>query len=160
MDDAEAVHEQIKKENRLFAAQRDDEYVSRRKALEELAYTGFIKKGGKPKNRYPHYMVVEECPWLETWYPSPRAIKIPIVDLDMEEISFTYGDLFPTFSDEVNDEKEYRKKIYTWDEMKALIGKYGLPQIWNSDGKHGPERYIEAQVWTSREVIVRKAARE
>ena len=24
---------------------------------------------------------------------------------------------------------------------------YGLPQDWNDDGAHGPERYIEVQVW-------------
>ena len=156
MNDAKTVQRAIRKENLLFAAQRNEEYVSKRKALEELAYNEFIKKGGRPENRYPHYMVVEECPWLETWYISPRFIKIPIRNLDMEKISFTYGDLFPTFSDELNDGKEYRKKIYTWDEMKALIGKYGLPQIWNSGGEYGPERYVEAQVWTTRENILNK----
>ena len=32
------------------------------------------------------------------------------------------------------------------------IRKYGLPQDWNDDGKHGPERYIEAHVWSDRTV--------
>ena len=29
-----------------------------------------------------------------------------------------------------------------------IIKKYGLPQDWNDDGKYGPERYIEAHIWS------------
>lgn len=47
------------------------------------------------------------------------------------DISFTYGDSHPTFSDRVNDGKEYRKKLYTYDEILEVIEKYGLPQDWN-----------------------------
>jgi len=28
-----------------------------------------------------------------------------------------------------------------------LIAEFGLPQDWNPEGKRGPDRYIEAQVW-------------
>lgn len=45
------------------------------------------------------------------------------------------------------DDKEYRKKLYTYEEILVLIEKYGLPQHWNDDGKFGPERYIEAHIW-------------
>lgn len=54
----------------------------------------------------------------------------------------------PTFSDRVNDGKEYRKKLYTYEEILQVIDKYGLPQDWNDDGKYGPERYIEVHVWS------------
>ena len=30
---------------------------------------------------------------------------------DLRTISFTYGDSHPTFSDRINDEKEYRKRL-------------------------------------------------
>ena len=43
---------------------------------------------------------------------------------------------------------EYRKKLYTYDEILEIIQKYGLPQDWNDDGKYGPERYIEAHIWS------------
>ena len=46
------------------------------------------------------------------------------------------------------DGKEYRKKLYTYEEILKIIDKYGLPQVWNSDGKYGPERYVEAHIWT------------
>ena len=32
-------------------------------------------------------------------------------------------------------------------ELFGGIQQYGLPQDWNADGKGGPERYIEAQIW-------------
>lgn len=58
----------------------------------------------------------------------------------------------PTFSPLVTDGREYRKKLYTYEEILGIIDKYGLPQEWNEGGAHGPERYIEVHVW-SEEVI-------
>ena len=37
---------------------------------------------------------------------------------------------------------------FTYEEILDIIDRYGLPQDWNDDGAHGPERYIEVQVWT------------
>jgi hypothetical protein len=45
------------------------------------------------------------------------------------------------------DGKPYRGQVYIESELGEIIGRYGLPQEWNPDGKGGPERYIEAQVW-------------
>lgn len=97
-------------------------------------------------------MVVEHSPWLSTWYENSSFIKIPIEKFDLRTISFTYGDSHLTFSDRVTDGKEYRKKLYTYDEILEVIAKYGLPQDWNGDGKFGPERYVEVHIWSD-EVI-------
>ena len=110
----------------------------------------FRKKGGKIEREVPHYLVVGECPWLQSWFEDCDHIVIDTADLDLSTVSFTYGDSHPTFSDRVNDGKEYRKKLYTYDEILGVIEKYGLPQDWNPDGKHGPERYVEAHVWSDR----------
>ena len=75
---------------------------------------------------------------------------IDTADLDLSTVSFTYGDSHPTFSARVNDGKEYRKKLYTYDEILGVIEKSGLPQDWNPNGKYGPERYVEAHVWSDR----------
>lgn len=144
---AQEVMDKIKENNSLMVSHRYDGYLDRRKELEQIARDIFISKGGKPKRKVPHYMVVEKCNWLNTWYTEGTYVKIPISSFDPSVISFSYGDMFPTFSDRVKDNKEYRKKIYTLDEIKELIVKYGLPQAWNEDGKFGPERYIEVQVW-------------
>ena len=65
--------------------------------------------------RIPHYMVVEHSPWLGTWYENSSFVKIPIEEFDISTLSFTYGDSHPTFSSRVNDGKEYRKKLYTYN---------------------------------------------
>ncbi|MCL2285207.1 MAG: hypothetical protein FWC32_02460 [Firmicutes bacterium] len=36
---------------------------------------------------------------------------------------------------------------HAYEEILKIIDKYGLPQHWNNDGAHGPERYVEAHIW-------------
>lgn len=55
--------------------------------------------------------------------------------------------MFPVFGLRGDDSKEYRKQVYTYEEILKIIDKYGFPQKWNPLGKKGPIRYIEAQVW-------------
>lgn len=129
-------------------AKRQDDYMQARLYYENILRNEFQKKGGLIYRHVPHYMVVEHSPWLSTWYENSTFIKIPIEKFDLRTISFTYGDSHPTFSDRINDGKEYRKKLYTYEEILKIIEKYGLPQNWNDDGKYGPERYIEAHIWS------------
>lgn len=130
------------------SAQRHDKYIEYRHNCENIIRTEFIKKNGCVSRLSPHYMVVEHSPWLNTWFENSAFIKIPIEEFNLKTISFTYGDSMPTFSPNINDGKEYRHKIYTYDEILIIIDKYGLPQNWNDDGKYGPERYIEAHIWS------------
>lgn len=129
-------------------AKRTTEYMELRHYYEDILRREFMKKGGNIRRKSPHYMVVEHSPWLATWYENSAFIKIDVNDFDKNTISFTYGDSHPTFSPRVNDGKEYRKKLYTYNEILEIIAKYGLPQDWNNDGKYGPERYIEAHIWS------------
>ncbi|OJF76785.1 MAG: hypothetical protein BKP49_05255 [Treponema sp. CETP13] len=152
--DAQEIQNNFYKQNNKYASKRPTWYIERRFELEKIVRSEFIKKGGKPKTFYPHYFVVEKCDWLESWYHNPTEIKISSEKINKQYISFTYGDMFPTFSDIVNDGKEYRKKVYLYDEITEIITKYGLPQNWNPDGLLGPERYIEVQIWLeSKEIL-------
>ncbi len=130
-------------------AKRHPTYVEDRLYYEGILREEFQKKGGIVERRAPHYMVVEHSPWLATWFDNSDCLKIPIDAFDLRKVSFTYGDSHPVFSPRVNkmDGKEYRRTLYTYEEILALIAKYGLPQDWNNDGAHGPERYIEAHIW-------------
>lgn len=130
-------------------AKRDEAYIEHRRNCEAMIRLEFEKKGGKIDRFVPHYMVVGHSPWLSTWYPHCEVIKIPIQEFDVRTISFTYGDSMPTFSPKVNDGKEYRHTLYTYSEILEIIEKYGFPQKWNNDGKFGPERYIEAHIWSN-----------
>jgi hypothetical protein len=138
----------------FFASQRKHGYIERRKELEKIALKMFIQKEGKPKSTFPHYFTVEECKWLESWYPEPNYIKIKVDYLNTDEISFSYGDLFPTFSDGIDDKKEYRKNIYTYNEIKEVIKNYGFPQDWNPYRKYAPEAYVEAHFWNEDITII------
>ncbi|TBL67462.1 hypothetical protein [Paenibacillus thalictri] len=151
-DEAQKVIDHIRLEGKVFASKRSEDYLIVRRELEEKVRDYFIRKGGKPKKIYPHYMTLGECNWLKEWYTNGKELKIDIEEFDPESISFTYGDLFPTMR--YKDGKPYREKLYLKDEIIKLIEIYGLPQEWNKDGKNGPERYIEVQVWDD-EVIGR-----
>jgi len=151
IDEAKAILNNIKEEKpNVQSAKRHPTYMEDRHYYEEILKTEFFKKGGVIKRKAPHYMVIEHSPWLSTWFNNGAFIKIPIEEFDLKTISFTYGDSHPVFSPRVNkmDLKEYRKKLYTYDEILKLIDKYGLPQDWNDDGAYGPERYIEAHIWS------------
>lgn len=149
VEEAKEIMQNIKETKpNTVGAKRSAEYIELRRHYEEILRTEFLKKGGNIRRSAPHYMVVEHSPWLSTWFENPAVIKIPIEEFDLTTISFTYGDSHPTFSPRVNDGKEYRKKLYTYDEILEVIEKYGLPQDWNDDGKFGPERYVEAHIWS------------
>ena len=154
-EEANAVLEDIRK-NRPHAqsAQRDPEYMFRRRMYEDIIRKEFIKKGGIVERNAPHYMVVEHSPWLSTWFDNGTHLRIPIEEFDLRTVSFTYGDSFPTFSPWPRDDdwKEYRRKLYTYEEILGIIDKYGLPQDWNDDGAHGPERYVEAHIWSDKTI--------
>ena len=147
--DAENVMKRLaKQKGQAFCKKRNSDYWKMRKYYEQILRKEFQKKGGKIERLVPQYMVVEECKFLESWYENSASIKIDIKDFDINTLSFTYGDSHPTFSDRVNDGKEYRKKLYTYEEILEIIKKYGYPQEWNKDGTYGPERYIEVHVWS------------
>lgn len=155
IDEAKAILNNIKEERpNVQSAKRHPTYMEDRHYYEEILKTEFLKKGGVIKRKAPHYMVVEHSPWLSTWHNNSDFIKIPIEEFDIKSVSFTYGDSHPVFSPRVNkmDTKEYRKKLYTYDEILKIIDKYGLPQDWNDDGAYGPERYIEAHIWSDQTI--------
>jgi hypothetical protein len=151
MEEAKAVLDTIKETKPdVQCAKRQPTYMEDRHGYEEMLRAEFAKKGGILTRKVPHYMVIEHSPWLATWFQNSAFIQISIEEFDLRTVSFTYGDSHPVFSPRVNkmDGKEYRKKLYTYDEIVELIKKYGLPQDWNNDGAYGPERYIEAHIWS------------
>jgi len=78
-------------------------------------------------------------------------VRIPMEAIYVSIVSFTYGDLFPAMR--VLDGRPYRGQVYTLTELPQLIQTYGLPQVWNADGQRGPERYIEAQLWSDEPLV-------
>jgi hypothetical protein len=150
-DQAELIQDRIRSEGKQFASKRSPDYLTIRRQLEAKARELFIHKGGMPVRISPHYMTIGACPWIKEWYENGEEICIHINEFADSTISFTYGDLFPTMRFE--DGKIYRKQVYTKDEIYKIIDRFGMPQLWNHDGSHGPERYIEAQIWDDKPIM-------
>ncbi|AZN40984.1 hypothetical protein [Paenibacillus albus] len=144
-EEADRIMSRIRMDGNQFASRRSPDYMSIRREVESLARKRFIVKGGQPRSLFPHYFTLDACEWLESWYSKPRKLRIGLDELPDDCVSFTYGDLFPTMR--YDDGKPYRKQVYLKSEIAEVIRQYGWPQIWNSDGSNGPERYIEVQVW-------------
>ena len=131
IDEAKAVLGTIKETKPdVQSALRQPTYMGRRHVIEDILRTEFAKKGGVVRRKSPHYMVVEHSPWLSTWFENSAHIKIPIEEFDLKTVSFTYGDAFPVFSDHPHkmDGREYRRRLYAYDEILGIIERYGLPQ--------------------------------
>lgn len=151
LDEAKKIQSEINQKGAVFASKRDDNYLEIRRELEDKVRDLFIAKGGKPKRSRPNYMTLGPCPWLLEWYVDGRELSIPLSSFSKDVISFTYGDTFPAMR--YKDGKPYRGVVYTVNEIADVVRKYGLPQEWNPDGTKGPERYIEAQIWTDNIII-------
>ena len=98
----------------------------------------------------PEISPIRNVLFFEKWYVNTAHIAVEASELDLKMLSFTYGDSHPTCSGKIKDGKEYRNRLYGYEEILKIIDKYGLPQIWNPDFKYGPECYIEVQIWTDR----------
>jgi len=144
-DEAEAVMVLLRQQRDGFASERNADYIAVRRELEDRVRQRFIAKGGQPQRERPHYMTVGACEWVKGWYTHGCALSILLTRFTPEQVSFTYGDLFPAMR--YGDGKPYRQQVYTLPELPELIATYDLPQVWNADGRQGPDRYIEAQIW-------------
>jgi hypothetical protein len=144
--EAERVQAELRERGGTFASQRNADYLSIRRMLEDRVREAFIEKGGKPERVRPHYLIVGSCPWVQTWYANGCELRIPLANFAPTIVSFTYGDTFPAMR--YQDGKPYRGQVYTLAELPDLVAEFGLPQEWNADGSGGPDRYIEAQVWS------------
>jgi hypothetical protein len=145
LEKAESILQRIRQQGIVFASKRSVDYLGIRKSLEEQIRQMFIEKGGQPKRVRPHYFILGHCDWVKSWYREGQDVQILLERVNPNVISFTYGDSFPAMR--YQDGKPYRGQVYILEELSELIARYGLPQVWNSEGKYGPERYIEAQVW-------------
>jgi hypothetical protein len=146
LEEAEAILSAIRQRGEGFASQRKLDYLGIRRELEDYVRARFIEKGGQPVRLRPHYMILGKCDWLKSWYKEGCELCIPLSQFDPCHVSFTYGDTFPAMR--YADGKPYRRQVYTLAELPELIACYGLPQDWNADGTYGPDRYIEAQIWS------------
>jgi hypothetical protein len=156
--------DEIQKINLNLVNPRKEWFLLKRHELEKEVRELFIKKGGKPVRKHPFYMTVGEIESMSTWYADPAFIKISIEEFDLDTVSFTYGDMFPIFNPDLNDEKEFRNNIYKYGEIINIIKKYGHPENIKYNLREGIYpfgapmnhflKYVEAHIWSD-EVVKR-----
>ena len=82
-EEALSILEKIKEERPdSFASQRDLNYIVNRSNCEAIVREKAKEKGIIMDIDSPHYMVIEECPWLNSWYEDPAVISIHIKEFD------------------------------------------------------------------------------
>ena len=131
------------------------QYLQDRKRSEQWVREAFIRKGGKPQDCYPHYMVLGESKWIvrATGNPDPPKLCIPLSAFAEGDVSFTYPDSMISFW--FGSEKpaeyfmaDYHGVVFTRSEILTIVARKGMPEdAWES---HLPDElapYIEAQVW-------------
>jgi hypothetical protein len=108
----------------------------------------FVRKGGKPQRKAPHYMIMAETELDEckAWFLDYEVVKIPIDEFDKNMISFTYGDSYPTFKPIFDEEPEY--DLFLYDEILGVVKQRGFPPVRSSSMSWLEPSYIEAQVWS------------
>ena len=137
----------------------DERIVNRfgmRRRLEDELRGLFISKGGKVSRDYPYYLILckDDTPdkALLEFYENGDYISIPVHDLDMSYVSFTYGDSFAQYyHSEFN--KDNFELVYTYDEILDVIDKNG----WVSKNENG-WGFVEAQLWSDDQVSEYKKA--
>ena len=83
-DEADSVLAKIKQDRpSSLTAQRDADYISKRMNCERIVRKEAENKGILMDIPSPHYLVVENSPWLSTWFEEPGVIKIPIEEFDV-----------------------------------------------------------------------------
>lgn len=147
-DRPEHYLEYIKAHN-LAANTYDENYFRQRFTTERQLYELFMQKGGVPRIKHPYYFTLGKC---DEWFYRKKGcfgcMAFFAAEFNPDDISFTFGDSVPTFMPAFQDGKEYRSQVYTIHEIADIIRRFGMPNQWNTFEEHGPENYIEVQIWS------------
>ncbi len=83
--------------NNIGGFYAEDDYLVQRKEIEKWIYNQLVIKGGNPQNTVPVYIALGESPQgefdiREDIQKNAEEIIIPIKNLDLSAISFTFPD--------------------------------------------------------------------
>ena len=123
---------------------------SKRCRLESDLRRMFIRKGGDAPKNYPYYLILSKDNMIDDallkFYENGDFVSIPVSDMDMNTVSFTYGDSYAQYYNSEFD-KEQHDLVYTYDEILAVIEKQG----WVKKNANG-WGFIEAQLWSDTQI--------
>lgn len=126
--------------------------------MDKTIRDNFITIGGKPSRTAPVFCTLGANRGVSTWFENPAFLRIPITEIDLDTVSFTYGDTMAVFNPKLYSGEEWWGKVYKYDDIIRIIDKYGYPADPEYDGIKGiyPKKkplghylkYIEAHIWS------------
>jgi hypothetical protein len=134
-----------------------DWYFVQRKEAEENLRNAYIKKGGKPQRKSPHYFTLGQSIGFEWVYKNDfRTIDIPISRIQ-SDIYFSIGDTLWTFAasqnPEVQFEKEwYQGELYNYKETGEIIRQLNLDLTSKESTNRHKVFCIESFIWSDEEL--------
>ena len=146
------------KDNNYDRRDYDGKYMYWRRIVEDNIRAAFIEKGGTPIRKNPLYFILSESheniEEYKEWFEIPDYIEIDINNINLNCVSFSYGDSFIEHHPEHHDQTNYRERVYTYNEILKIIEERGWPHdLVTPESPFWFPSYIEAQVWCSIDTI-------
>lgn len=142
------------KKNGIGDFYAQDDYLTHRREIERWIYNQLIEMGGRPTDRVPVYMTLGESPGGEfdiraEIQKNAEALKIPLRELDLAAVTFTYPDSMYDHTVDaggniIHSGRTNTPRVYTYEELPPVIEKYKIYEDYRFN--------IEAQVW-NREML-------
>jgi len=142
------------KKNGIGKFYAQDDYLIHRKEIERWIYQELIRLGGKPVNEVPVYMTLGESPEGEfdirsELQKNAEEIRIPIREIDLSAVTFTYPDSMYEFIVDAEGNitgggRTNTPEVYMYRDLTPVIQKYRIYDNYRFN--------IEAQVW-NREML-------
>jgi hypothetical protein len=162
-DQAERLGTALFKESpKVFIRFRESKFSthwSRRRKTDQWVRSEFQKKGGTPIEPYPQYLVLGSSSYISALGEDDGYIelRIPLSELDSNEVSFTYSDCMVSkwLHEEKSHEEYYNPdihgRVFTLTEILDVVNVHGIPNgEWYTDPKKAYDFFVEAQVWSFR----------
>ena len=134
-----------------------DWYFPQREEAEKNLLESFIKLGGDPERKSPHYFCLGESIGMEFFYNKNfKQIIAPIEELNCQ-VMYSIGDTLWTFAKSHNpdqkwENKWYQGKLYTYEETVEIVKKLNLDLKSKDSLNSNQVFHIEALVWSDKEV--------
>lgn len=139
-------------------------YLQRRRAVEDWLICESRKKIGSISLDRPIYFFLGDFADGRD-QSRPQSFVMPLAEFSPDMITFTYPDSMAslplaTRDEHLLDRQEYHGKLFTLNEIKDVIARFGMPgDRWKTDPSTRSDRFIEVQVWND-EPIKRYLSRQ
>jgi len=133
-EEAEQVLIALRKKNENLVYPNIRWFLEWRYNMDQTIRDQFVAIGGKPVRTAPVFCSLGANRGISTWFEDTAVMRIPVEKINLDTISFTYGDTLAVFNPQLDTGEDYWGKVFKYDEMLKLVDKYGWPEDAEYDG--------------------------